>query len=116
MGRKRIPTSPASPFYGYPAKEIAEWCGVSVGTAEHYKAGRRKPPTPVLRLFRLFRDSQVLGREWEGYRVVGDKLFGPDGKFVRPSHIVLLGLLWQALAEADSKKYHELIEKASISN
>ena len=80
VGRKRIPTSPASPFYGYPAEVIAEWCGVSVGTAEHYKAGRRKPPTPVLRLFRLFRDGKVLGRDWNGYKVDSEKLFGPDGR------------------------------------
>jgi len=63
VGRKRIPTSPASPFYDYPAKVIADWCGISAGSAEHFKAGRRKPPTPVLRLFRLYRDEKVLGKE-----------------------------------------------------
>lgn len=88
---------------------------MSVGTAQHYKAGRRKPPTPVVRLFRLYRDQQVLGREWEGYRIIGDKMFGLDGRFVSPSHIALQGLLWQALAEADSKKYHELLKKAANS-
>lgn len=113
MGRKRRPTSPANPFYGHPVETIAEWCGVSIGTAEHYKAGRRKPPTPVLRLFCLLRDQKVFGIEWEGYRVVGGRLFGPDGKSVRPVDITLLGLLWQALADADSKKYHELLEKAA---
>ena len=112
MGRNRIPTSPASPFYGFPAKVIAEWCGVSVGTAEHYKTGRRKPTTPVLRLFRLYRDNQVLGKDWEGYKVVGDKLFGPDGKFMRPSHIALQVLLWQALSEASTNSYNELLDKA----
>jgi hypothetical protein len=115
VGRKRIPTSPASPFYGYPAEVIAEWCGVSVGTAEHYKAGRRRPPTPVLRLFRQYRDQKVLGSEWKGYRVIGDKIFGPDGRFVKPSHIELQGLLWQALADASPSKYHELLKKAAIS-
>ena len=75
MGRKRIPTSPASPFYGYPAEVIAEWCGVSIGTAEHYKAGRRKPPTPVLRLFRLYRDGKVLGKTWDQYKIVDEKPF-----------------------------------------
>ncbi len=115
MGRKRIPTSPASPFYGYPAEVIAEWCGVSVGTAEHYKSGRRKPPTPVLRLFRLYRDGKILGDEWHEYKIVNGKLFGPDGRFVKPSHIALQGLLWQALGDADSKKYDELLKKAANS-
>ena len=112
MGRKRIPTSPASPFYGYPAAVIAEWCGVSVGTAEHYKAGRRKAPTPVLRLFRLYRDGMILGKEWLGYKVHKDKLIGPDGKHVTQSHIVLQGLLWQALADSNQDKYFELLRIA----
>ena len=112
MGRKRIPTSPASPFYGYPAEKIAEWCGVSVGTAEHYKAGRRRPPTRALRKFRQHRDGKVLGPEWEGYKIVGDKMFGPDGRFVRPSDIALMGLVWQALAEKDPESYYAILEKA----
>lgn len=112
MGRKRIPTSPASPFYGFPAEVIAEWCGVSVGTAKHYKAGRRKPPTPVLRLFRLYRDGSVLGEEWAGYRVVDGKMFGPDGRFIRPSDIALMGLVWQALAEKNPESYFAILENA----
>ena len=110
MGRKRIPTSPASPFYGYPAEVIAEWCGVSVGTAKHYKAGRRKPPTPVLRLFRLYRDGKVLGDKWRDYKVHEDKLFGPDDRFVRPNDIALMGLVWQALAEKDPDSYYALLD------
>ena len=112
MGRKRIPTSPASPFYGYPPEVIAEWCGVSVGTAEHYKAGRRKPPTPVLRLFRLYRDGKILGPEWAGYKVVGEEMFGADGRNLRPNDIVLMGLVWQALAEMDNTAYHNILQMA----
>lgn len=111
VGRKRIPTSPASPFYGFPAEVIAEWCGVSIGTAEHYKASRRKPPTPVLRLFRLYRDGKVLGPEWDDYRVIGDRLFGPDGKHIRPNDIVLWGIGWQLLAEKYPDQYHALLLK-----
>ena len=111
MGCIRIPTSAASPFYGYPAKVIAEWCGVSVGTAKHYKSGLRPPPTPVLRLFRLYKDNKVLGREWDGFRARGDKLYGANNQFITPSLIELNGLLWQALAEEDNEKYHQLLEK-----
>ncbi len=109
MGRKRLPTSPLSPFYGYPAELIAEWCGVSVGTAEHYKAGRRKPPTPVLRLFRLYRDGKVLGKSWEQYKVVDEKLFCPDGRFVAEAHISHLAIVCQMLAEKDPDGYEALI-------
>lgn len=112
MGRKRIPTSPASPFYGYPAEVIAEWCGVSVGTAEHWKAGRRPPSRSALRLFRLYRDGKILDDDWSEYRIVKGKLFGPDGRTVRPSDIVLMGLVWQALAEKDPEGYYALLENA----
>lgn len=116
MGRKRIPTSPASPFYGYPAEVIAEWCGVSVGTAEHYKAGRRKPPTPVLRLFRLYRDGKVLDEAWKDFRISQGKLFGVDGRPVRPSDIVLVGLLWQSLAEKDPESYYALLGRGDAAS
>ena len=112
MGRKRIPTTPASPFYGYPAKVIAELCGVSVGSAEHYKAGRRKPPTPVLRLFRLYRDGKVLGRKWDQYKVVDEKLFGPDGRLVTEAHISHLAMVCQMLAEKDPDAYAALIKRS----
>jgi hypothetical protein len=111
VGRNRIPASPASPFYGFSAEVVAEWCGVSVGTAEHYKAGRRKPPTPVLRLFSLLKDGKVLGQEWSDHKVCGDKMFGPDNRYVRPSDIALMGLVWHALAEKDPESYYALLEQ-----
>ncbi len=88
---------------------------MSVGTAEHYKAGRRKPPTPVLRLFRHFRDQKILGKAWDDYRVIEDKIYGPDGRYVRPSDIALMGLIWQALADAAPEKYHEILKIAANS-
>ena len=111
LGRKRIPTSPASPFYGFPAEVIAEWCGVSVGSAEHYKAGRRKPPTPVLRLFRLYRDGKVLGKEWDQYKIVKEKIFSPDGRFVAEAHISHLAVVCQMLAEKEPEEYQRLLAK-----
>jgi len=113
VGRRRIPTSPASPFYGYPAKVIAEWCGVSVGTAEHYKAGRRKPPTPVLRLFRLYRDGKILDDAWRDFRIAKGKLYDQSGRPTRPVDVQLMGLVWQALADADRDRYSEILEMAA---
>ena len=109
MGRKRIPISPLNPFYGYTAEEVAAVCGVSVGTAEHYRSGRRKPPTPVLRLWHLHRDHKILGSAWDEFRVVDDKLYGPDGRPFMPSHLILYSLVWQALSEADNERYLDLL-------
>ena len=112
MGRKRIPSSPLNPFYGYSAEEVAEVCGVSVGTAQHYRAGRRKPPTPVLRLWRLHREGRILTDDaWDGFRIVGDKIFAPgDSRPFTPVHLYLYGLVWQALAEANPDRYYALLE------
>lgn len=82
-----------------------------MGSAEHFKAGRRKPPTPVLRLFRLYRDGKILGPEWQGYRVVKNQLWGPDGRPVSPSHLAHWSLAWQLLAESNNEVYHEVLRR-----
>ena len=87
---------------------------MSVGTAEHYKAGRRKPPTPILRLFRLYRDGKILGKDWDQYTVVDEKLFGPDGRFVTEAHISHLTIVCQMLAHKDPEGYHALLKKARL--
>ncbi len=84
---------------------------MSVGTAEHYKAGRRRPPTPVLRLFRLYRDGKVLGKVWEGYKVAHEKLFGPDGRYVTEAHISHMATVCQMLREKDPGGYEELLRE-----
>ena len=114
MARKPRPTSPLNPFYGYPAELIAEWCGVSIPTAAHYKAGRRRPSRSVLRLFRLYRDKKVLGDEWDKYTVVHERLVGPDGRAITPSHIALWSIAWQLLAEKDPDNYHSLLQRAEL--
>ena len=83
---------------------------MSVQTAEHYKAGRRKPSNRVLKLFRLQRDGKVLGDAWDGYRVKDERLWGPDGKSIRPTDIALWELVWQIAAEADRERYHDLLD------
>lgn len=113
MGRKRIPTSPASPFYGYPAEVIADVCGISIGSAAHFKAGRRKPPTPVLRLFMLHAQQKILGHEFKDYRVVKGKLWGPDGRPISPSDLGHFSLVFQRLAETNQEAYFELLEKVA---
>ena len=110
---KKVTSTRLNPFYGYPASVIAEWCCVSVGTAKLYKSGRRKPSKAVLKLFRLHRDQKVLSDHWEGFRVIDDKIFGQDGKPIRRVHLVLSGLLWQALSEASPTAYRELLKRAS---
>jgi len=70
---------PLGIFHGYPAELIAEWCGVSLNTAQAYKSGRRRPSRVVMRLFTLHRDRRVLGPSWKGWIVKPDGIVDPDG-------------------------------------
>jgi hypothetical protein len=66
-------------FYGYPAKVIAEWCGVSVRTAERWKEGVSRPSRSALRLFTLHAERRVLGKEWDGWLINQAALVDPEG-------------------------------------
>ena len=114
MGRRPTPSSPLNPFYGYPEELIAEWCCVSVQTARLYKTGRRRPSKRVLKLFRLYRERRVLTDEWGGHKVIGDRLYAPNGVHFEPSHLVLWGLVRQALREKDPDAYEELLRRADM--
>lgn len=100
-----------TPFYGYPAEVIAQWCCVSIGTAKKYKNGQRKPSKSAMHLFELYRDGRILDDAWNGYRCVNGQLWDNSGKSVRPGHFQMLGLLWHALSEADNRSYRELLER-----
>ena len=77
--RPNPPPIPQAVFWGYPASVLREWCRVSDTTARLYKSGVRRPSKAVLRLFILHRDRRVLGEAWEGWRLVDDKLWSPEG-------------------------------------
>lgn len=68
-----------SPFYGYPPEILREWLGVSATRARRLKAGTSRPTPPELKLFRLYRDKQVLDGQWKNWGVTPDKIFDPDG-------------------------------------
>ncbi len=105
----------ASTCQDIPVQEIVTICGVSKGTAEHYKAGRRKPPSPTLKLLRLYRDNRVLSDErWDGFRVVGDRMFAPgSSRPFSPRHVYAWELLWHALAETSPDRYRALLDQLS---
>ena len=99
-------------FYGYPAKIIAEWCGVSIKSADHYKKGTRFPSKPVARLFLLHRDAKILGSDWDGWKVRGEILYSPEG--IPWTQNQLRGFNWilELAREKDPKRYIKLIERA----
>jgi hypothetical protein len=89
-----------SPFYGYPPKLIADWCGVSVQTARAYKNGSKRPSRAAMKLFRLYRESKVLGEEWDGWAVDAKSIVDPDGNATTRSQLMAYWIIMQYAYEA----------------
>jgi transcriptional regulator with XRE-family HTH domain len=88
-----------SPFYGYPPKVIAAWCGVSVQTARAYKNGSKRPSRSVMRLFRLHREFRVLGESWDGWLIKDDGIVDPDGNVTTRPQLLAYWIVMQYAAE-----------------
>ena len=46
-------------------------------------------------LFRLHADKRILGPEWKGWSVKGEKLYGPNGKPVSAGLLEIWEIVWQ---------------------
>jgi hypothetical protein len=106
-------------FDGYPAELIAEWCAVSVKTAELYKAGSRKPSRQALRLFALFRDGRVLAGAWRDCCVRGDRLIDPEDQGLTLGQLRAYWIVMQLAAEyarmlgpAQQERFYEALKIA----
>lgn len=66
-------------FHSYPPAIISEWCGVTLHHAYRLKNGTSASSKSVLKLFELHARNRLLGPEWRGWRIVGDRLMDPDG-------------------------------------
>jgi hypothetical protein len=106
-------------FYGYPVELIQEWCAVSKQTAYLYKIGARKPSRQALRLFTLHREGRILGKEWEGWRIKGGRLFDPEGVPADARQLRAFSLMMQfanELARRDPetrKRYFDILNLAA---
>ncbi|MGE0031673.1 MAG: hypothetical protein AB7T20_11185 [Steroidobacteraceae bacterium] len=68
-----------SVFYGYSAALIAEWCRVTLQTAQLLKKGMRKPSPTAVALFQLCADGRGLTPEFKGHTCSKGKLI-PNGR------------------------------------
>jgi hypothetical protein len=113
-----VPVHKFSIFHGYPASLIAEWCGVSLGTAKLYKSGQRKASRAVLRLFTLHRDGRVLGSAWKGWSASKDAIVDPDGNATSVNQLAVYFFVMQyaaALASRDpatQRDWYALLRRA----
>jgi hypothetical protein len=89
----------SSVFYGYPAELVAQWCGVTVRTAERWKRGERRPSTSAVELFELYRARRVLGSEWNGWLVKDALLVDPEGNETSQAQLRAYYLVYQLVGE-----------------
>lgn len=89
----------SSVFYSYPPEVIAEWCAVSIETAQRWKAGESRPSSTALKLFALYRDRLVLGQEWNGWLVNRATIVDPEGNATTSGQLRAYYLNLQLLAE-----------------
>jgi hypothetical protein len=92
----------SSPFYSYPVSEIVRLLGVSAYTARRFKQHPERASTTVLRLFRLLTSGQVLGSEWDGWRVEGGCLYSPEGDRWTPAD--LRAARWYRAIHSDTQR------------
>lgn len=88
-----------SVFYGYSAKVIAEWCGVSIETAKHWKRGGRHPSLSAAKLFALYRNGKVLGAEWNEWQIKDGLLVDPEGNQTTQGQLRAYYLIYQLCNE-----------------
>jgi transcriptional regulator with XRE-family HTH domain len=101
----------SSVFYGYPAEVVADWCGVSVETARRWKNGQRKPSPSSLKLFALYRDRKVLGKEWSGWIVKQGVIVDPESNETTQGQLRAYFQVYQlahVLARGDSTEATQL--------
>lgn len=53
----------------------------------------------------LFAHNKVLGTEWEGFRVIGDRIYFPDGRWISQGELMGYEYVHQLAQLADSTRY-----------
>lgn len=119
MARPKVQSvkpSRVAPFRNTFPEIVAEWCAISVETAKHFLSGRRRPSPPVRKLYDLYREGKVLGPEWEGWRIKGDRLLDPHGNEMSIQLLEHWQLVCQLAHAKAPEAYNQLLDRWSRRN
>lgn len=99
-----------TPFYGYPAHLVAEWCAVDIKTAQRWKRGTQRPSPGHLKLFKLYADMRVMDPIlWpDGWAINRDVIVDPEGKRTTASQLRAYALVYQLCRELAKKDHSSL--------
>jgi transcriptional regulator with XRE-family HTH domain len=88
--------TPPAALYGINIKEIARICGVSLKTAQRWKAGQSVPPKTALMM--LERDLGCFHSEWAGWKISQrGELCSPENWIATPGHVRSLQMMQATL-------------------
>lgn len=66
---------------------------MSVRTVQHWESGTTRIPYAAFKLMRVMRGGKLLGSDWHGFIIRGDKLITPEGHEFRSSDLAWWSLL-----------------------
>ena len=94
---------------GMSVEKTAELCFKSVRTIKLWDAGKPIPPE-CKRLMRFYCNRELgIGDDWEGFKIVGDKLALPTGRPVSAQQIITGIALTEIGAELELKTSTKLL-------
>lgn len=62
-------------------KQAADLLDVTVRTIQNWETGGARIPWLAYRMLRILRGFDLPGKSWEGWRLVGEKLIAPNGRW-----------------------------------
>lgn len=88
--------------YGLPAELLAQLTGVHIDTARRWKRRGRVPhPYTLLIHLRTSGDLGAIDPHWQGWRLVGGKLWTPEQQPLAPGDLRAIPYRSQLLAELE---------------
>ena len=101
-------------FYGYPAELIAQWCCISVQTADRYKRNILKPSKQSVALFRFHADKRIIPGDWVGWKFHDGKLFNPEDVPLTKAQLEAYQLVYQLASSRAPDEVAEVLTKLMI--
>ncbi|CAH0536840.1 regulator [Vibrio marisflavi] len=99
-------------------KQVAELCFKTVRTVTLWNTGKRSIPPECARLIRIYEGRELgIGKPWQGFQMIGERLALPTGQIVEPQQIIIaLGVLEVSAPREQAKasqllKYSRLLAK-----
>lgn len=100
---------------GFTRKQAADALNVAVKTVQNWEVGACRVPWMAYRMLRILRGFALPGKHWEGWTLLDDKLYSPEGKSFEVEGMAYLANVF-AQARVWRKMYSRTFRDRVISN